>query len=169
MKFILKFSSKKLSKKLSNGKKKLDPSVHLGLWSVDPIDGGLLDKLYPAIKISSNDALEKISVKIKNLIHITVRDMKFKSEWSLSPLTIDNYHHYLYGFFLDRWRVISIHLPINFSLWLIDEKSDLLIFESLLSNKVIFFPLNQWEDQIIVPLYQDFIEKKEEFESLKGN
>ncbi len=72
-------------------------------------------------------------------------------------------------FFLDRWRVISIHLPINFSLWLIDEKSDLLIFESLLSNKVIFFPLNQWEDQIIVPLYQDFIEKKEEFESLKGN
>lgn len=162
MKFILRFSSKKASKKSNNGK--LDPSVHLGVWSVDPLDGGILDLLYPDVKLSNGEAIEKISSKIKNLINITVRDMNFTSEWSLSPLTIDNYHHYLYGFFLDRWRVISIHLPIDFSLWLIDTKSDLLIFESYLSNKVTFFPKDQWEANILQPLYDDFITKKEQFE-----
>ena len=158
---ILRFSSKKASKKYNNGK--IDPSIHLGVWTVDPLDGGILDHLYPDIKLSNDEALEQISSKIKNLINITVRDMNFKSEWSLSPLTIDNYHHYLYGFFLDRWRVISIHLPIEYSLWLIDIKSDLLIFESYISTKVTFFPLNQWEEHILIPLYEEFIKEKEQF------
>ena len=140
-----------------------DTSVHIGLWSVDPIDGGVLENMYPTVKTSSDETLEKISLKIKNLINITVRDMNFKAEWSLSPLTIENYHYYLYGFFLDRWRVISIHLPIEFSLKLIETKSDLLIFESNISSKVGFFSKDQWEDQILIPMYEDFITEKERF------
>ena len=160
MKVILKFSSKKPSKK-----NKIDTSVHVGLWTVDPLDGGILEQLYPAIKLSNDEAVEKISFKIKNLINITVRDMNFKSEWSFSPLTIDDYHFYLYGFFLDKWRVISIHLPVKFSLWLIETKSDLLIFESQLSNKVNFFPMTQWEEKILIPMYEEFVNEKELYDS----
>lgn len=165
MKIILNFSSKKVSK---NGKKtdeELDSSVHVGLWSVDPIDGGILDQLYPAVASSSEEALEQVSQKIKKIINVTVRDMSFKSEWSLSPLTIENYHYYLYGFFQDKWRVISIHLPLDFSLWLIDMKSNLLIFESNISNKVTFLSVDKWEEQLMIPMYQDFISVKKEFEA----
>ena len=163
MKIILKFSSKKTSRNSKKGTDNVDASVHIGLWSVDPIDGGVLENLYPSAKMSSDETLEKISLKIKNLINITVRDMEFKSEWSLSPLTIENYHYYLYGFFLDRWRVISIHLPIDFSLKLIETKSNLLIFESNISNKVGFFSKDQWEENILIPMYEEFITEKEHF------
>lgn len=91
--------------------------------------------------------------------------MTFKSEWSLSPLTIDNYHYYLYGFFLDKWQVISIHLPINFSLWLIDTKSELLIFESYLSQKISFVPKTKWETEIMMPLYEEFLDQKDRFKA----
>ncbi len=169
MKSILKFSSKKPVKNNKKINDDLDLSVHIGLWSVDPIDGGILDKLYPEVASSSDEALEKVSQKIKNIINITVRDMSFKSEWSLSPLTIDNYHYYLYGFFLDRWRVITIHLPIEFSLWLIDTKSNLLIFESRISNKVSFFPVDKWVEQLLIPMYEDFISEKKEFQTTTAN
>lgn len=141
---------------------KIDPALHIGLWSVDPLDGGILEIIYPSTKVKAYDALDKISLKIKNLINITVRDMTFKTEWSLSPLTIENYHYYLYGFFLDKWRVVSIHLPIDFSLWLIDNKSDLLLFESQLS-KVTFLPTQKWEEEIIAPMYDEFLDQKEQF------
>ena len=139
--------------------------MHVGLWSVDPLDGGILDILYPSTKSATYSALDTISQKIKNLILITIRDMTFKTEWSLSPLTIDNYHYYLYGFFFDKWRVISIHLPIEFSLWLIDTKSELLIFESYLNQRLGFVSPNRWETDIMMPLYDIFLDQKELFES----
>lgn len=168
MKIIQKFSSKK-SDKNKKTDDNLDSSVHVGLWSVDPIDGGILERIYPPVTSSSDETLEKVSQKIKNIINITVRDMSFKSEWSLSPLTIDNKHFYLYGFFLDKWRVISIHLPIDFSLWLIDTKSELLIFESNISNKVNFFPVDKWEEQLLIPMYLGFIDKKEQSKTNETN
>ena len=121
--------------------------------------------MYPQIKSLKEEAVDKISMKIKNLINITVRDMTFKSEWSLSPLTIDLHHFYLYGFFLDRWRVISISLPISFSLWLIETKSNSLFYESNISNKIHYLPISQWEQQVLAPIYEDFLSEKEMFES----
>jgi hypothetical protein len=154
---VLRFSSRKPNKN------KIDPSIHVGLWSVDPIDGGILDQIYPSTKIIPSEALDRISDKIKKLIHITVRDMTFKSEWSLSPITINSHHIYLYGFFASKWRVISIHLPIDFSLWLIHTKSNLLIFESAIANKVSFFPVSEWELQVLLPIHESFVEKKDDF------
>lgn len=90
--------------------------------------------------------------------------MTFKSEWSLSPLTIDTHHFYLYGFFLDKWRVFSINLPINFSLWLIETKSNSLFYETYFSQRVHNFPISQWEEQILAPLYDEFLDQKEQFE-----
>ena len=161
---ILKFSSKNTNKKPAKGKI-LDSSITIGLWSVDPIDGGILEQVYPQVKSLKEEAVDKISLKIKNLINITVRDMTFKSEWSLSPLTVDSHHYYLYGFFLDKWRVISIHLPVELSLWLIETKSNSLFYESNISTKIYYFPISEWEKQILVPIYEDFLNQKELYDA----
>ena len=163
MKIILKFSSKK------NSKNKSDASVIVAVWQVDPIEGGILEQMYPPVKNTKDEALNQISQRIKKVINITVRDMTFKSEWSLSPITIDDHHFYLYGFFLNTWKVISIHLPIKFSHWLIETKSELLIFESQISNKATFFPQERWVEEILIPIYEEFIEQKITFESSLNN
>ena len=161
---ILKFSSKKTTRKPAKGKI-LDSSITIALWSVDPIDGGILEQVYPQVKSLKEEAVDKISLKIKNLINVTVRDMTFKSEWSLSPLTIDTQHFYLYGFFLDKWRVISIHLPVELSLWLIETKSNSLFYESNISTKIYHFPISEWKQQILIPIFEDFLNQKELYEA----
>ena len=106
--------------------------ISIGLWDYDVIDGGILTELYPNSKTIPEK--EILSEKIKQLIIVTRNTKQFRNDWSVSPIKIDDNHFYLYGLFTTKWIIISIQLPIEFSSWLINSKSKLILFESLIQN-----------------------------------
>ena len=163
MNFILKFSRK--SKTVTND---IIAKIVVGLWRVDPLDGGILTHAYPNTSTENSEITKTLALKIKDFILIQTRDSNFKSEWSIGPLTIVNQHFYLYGFFArSKWLVITIQLPIDFSFFLIDEKSELIIFESSISSNINFVSEDRWGEVILKPLWEAYLVKLDEFTELK--
>ena len=132
--------------------------IIIGLWNFDVIEGGILSYTYPNSKLTSEKGI--LSEKIKNLILITRDSNQFRNDWSLSPIKIESDHFYLYGFFTTKWHIISIQLPWDFSNWLIDSKSELILFESMIQNiNFDYLPENQWTEVLLKPLYQEYADK----------
>lgn len=139
-----------ISKDSKNG------SVNIGIWQYNVIDGGVLTTSYPNKDKGVNE-IEILSEKIKNLCLASADQQNYRNEWSLSPIKIDSNHFYLYGFFTMRWHIISIQLPLNFSNWLIEQKSELIVFESLIQTyNFDYLPPDQWSDTLVKPLFEKY-------------